>query len=149
VAKPKQTHPDRSSALVFFLLAIAVGIEAFRLNPGKLGSPGPGLTPLLYASVLGMLALILFLRGGRRTPESPAVFRWPSVLSILSVLLVYGLLIEYLGYLVCTFVAMILLFRMGKVRWPGALLSAASATAVIHLLFVRWLAVPLPIGSVF
>lgn len=149
MADSKQTHPDRVSALVCLLLAVAVGVEAYRLNPGRLGSPGPGLTPLLYSLALGMLALILFFRAGRPAPWFPVLLQWRPVLSILAVLMIYGLLIEWLGYLVCTFLVMVLLLRMGKVGWPGALLSAGLATGVIHLLFVRWLAVPLPIGWIF
>jgi len=38
---------------------------------------------------------------------------------------------------------------MAKVGWLGSGLLAGMATLVINLLFVRWLAVPLPIGSIF
>ena len=149
MARTNQTHPDRASALVFLLLAIGVGVGAYHLNPGSLGRPGPGLTPLLYASVLATLALIQIFRAGRQPNEKALVLHWGSVLSILTILLIYGLLIERLGYLACTFIVMIFLFRLGKVGWPGSLLSAALATGIIHLLFVHWLAVPLPLGSIF
>ena len=146
---PKQPNPERSSALLCLGFAVAVGIEAYRLNPGRLGSPGPGLTPLLYASVLAGLSAILFFRASHQREALPIVLKWRSVISILTILLIYGLMIEWLGYLVCTFIVMLLLFRMAKVGWLGSGLLAGMATLVINLLFVRWLAVPLPIGSIF
>jgi putative tricarboxylic transport membrane protein len=149
LTSPKPTNPDRSSALICLGFAIAVGIEAFRLGPGKLGTPGPGLTPLFYASVLAFLSLILFLRSRGASNLPAIVLRWRSILSILAILLVYGLTIELLGYVICTFLVMILLLRRGGVSWIGSFLFSGGATVVVNLLFVRWLAVPLPIGSIF
>ena len=127
-----------------------VGIEAYRLGLGKLGTPGPGLTPLFYASVLAILAVILLLRSlGMPDSRVNIVLRWRSVLPILAILLIYGFTIEWLGYLICTFLVMVLLLRIGGVRWAGSLLFAGVVTLAVNLLFVRWLAVPLPIGSIF
>jgi putative tricarboxylic transport membrane protein len=145
----RQTHLDRSSALVFLILALSVGVEAYRLDPGKLGSPGPGLTPLLYASVLGVLSLILIVRSFRQQLDVHIVLNWRMVLPILSILLIYSLLIERLGYLVCTFLVMVVLFRIGRTGWFGSIIFGIGAIFVIHILFVRWLAVPLPRGFIF
>jgi putative tricarboxylic transport membrane protein len=147
---PRSSNPDRSSGLICLGFAIVVGVEACRLGLGKLGKPGPGLTPLFYASVLAFFAAILLLRS-LGMPESRAkiVLRWRSVLPILAILLIYGLAIEWLGYLICTFLVVVLLLRVGGVRWAGSLLFAGVATLAVNLMFVRWLAVPLPIGSIF
>ena len=146
---PKKINPDRSSAILCFVFAVVVGIEAYRLGPGRLGSPGPGLTPLLYASVLAGLSAILFFRSSPKGETPPVFLKWRPVLSILAILLIYGLMIEWLGYLICTFCVMLLLFRMGKVNWLWSLALAGMATLFINLLFVRWLGVPLPTGSIF
>jgi putative tricarboxylic transport membrane protein len=146
---PKPTNPDRSSALICLGFAIAVGIEAFRLGPGKLGTPGPGLTPLFYASILALLSVILFLRSRNSSDSFVIVLRWRSILSILTILLVYGLTIEKLGYLICTFFVMVALLRVGRAGWVVSLLFAGAATLAVNLLFVQWLAVPLPMGSIF
>ena len=145
----RKANPDRSSALVFLILALTVGMEAYRLGPGRLGSPGAGLTPLLYASILSALSIILFVRSLRQQGAILIVLRWRLILPILASLLTYGLLIERMGYLACTFVVMVSLSRMGKTGWLGSLIFAIGATLVIHILFVRWLAVPLPVGFIF
>jgi hypothetical protein len=58
---PKR-NPERSGAILCFLFAAVVGIEAYRLNPEKLSNPGPGLTPLLFSFILAGLSVILFFR---------------------------------------------------------------------------------------
>jgi putative tricarboxylic transport membrane protein len=145
----KVPSADRASALVFLAFAIAIGIEAYRLGLGTLGNPGPGLTPFSYASVLGLLSMLLYVRSRVASNGSAIIIQWRSVLPILAILLAYGLMIEWLGYILCTFVAMVLLFRTGGVGWIKSVVCAAIATLLVHLLFVRWLAVPLPIGSIF
>ncbi len=145
----KAPNPDRSSALVCLAFAAAVGVEAYRLGLGTLGSPGPGLTPLFYASVLGFLSILLFIRS-RGEPLRPAIaVQWRSVVAILAILLAYALTIEWLGYVTCTFLAMVLLLQVAGVHRIKSLLFAGIATALVHLVFVRWLLVPLPIGSIF
>ncbi|HSQ04999.1 MAG TPA: tripartite tricarboxylate transporter TctB family protein [Burkholderiales bacterium] len=145
----KPAGADRASALVCFGFAIGVGIEACRLGLGTLGSPGAGLTPLLYAGILAVLSLLLFIRSRGPSDEPEIVMRWRAVVPILGILLVYALTIEWLGYITCTFVAMFLLLQLAHVRRVNAVLFAAIATALIHVVFVRWLLVPLPIGSIF
>jgi putative tricarboxylic transport membrane protein len=146
---PKKHNPERSSAILCFVIAVAVGIEAYRLDPGRFGNPGPGLTPLVYAAVLAGLSVILFFHSSTKEETLPVVLKWCHVLSILAILLIYGLMIEWLGYIVCTFIVMLLLFRMGKVTWFGSLFGAGISVLIINLLFVRWLGVPLPTGSIF
>ena len=146
---PQKINPDRASAILCLVFAVVVGIEAYRLGPGRLSSPGPGLTPLLFCIILAGLSAILFSRSSPKGETPPIVIGWRPVLSILAILLVYGLMIERLGYLICTFIVMLLLSRIGKVGWLGSLLMAGLAILAINLLFVRWLLVPLPIGSIF
>lgn len=145
----KRATADRTSALVCLAFAIGVGIEAYRLGIGTLGSPGAGLTPLLYAGILAVLSIVLFVRTKDKSDDPAIVTRWRSVIPILAVLLVYALTIEWLGYIVCTFIAMWLLLQLAGVRRINALVFAVAATALVHLVFVRWLLVPLPIGSIF
>ena len=149
MATTKKRNPERSGAVLCFIFAMVIGIEAYRLGPGRLSSPGPGLTPLLYALILAGLSAILFFRSSPKGEEPLIVLKWRPVLSILAILLIYGLLIERLGYLICTFVVMLLLSRMGKISWLGSLLMAGMAILAINLLFVQWLQVPLPTGSIF
>ncbi len=145
----KPATADRASALVCLVFAAGVGVEAWRLGVGTLGSPGAGLTPLLYACILAVLSIVLFAQSRDRAGDAAIVTRWRSVLPILAVLLAYALTIEWLGYVICTLAAMFLLAQLAGVRRLNSLVFAAIATLAVYLVFVRWLLVPLPVGSIF
>lgn len=143
------TNPDRAIALILFALAVAVGVGAYRLDIGTFVNPGPGLTPLLYACALGGLSILLFIRVQSSADQQDIVVQWRSVASILAILFAYALLIEWLGYIVSTLFVMFMLFQVAGVNRTRSILFAGLATTVVHVVFVRWLLVPLPIGSIF
>jgi hypothetical protein len=62
-------------------------------------------------------------------------------------LVLYWLIVPYVGYTGSTALVAIGLFRaMGGYRWPVAVLLGAVTTGVLHLLFRVWLLQPLPTG---
>lgn len=144
-----RVNPEGASALICLVVAVAFGVEAFRLGLGTSGSPGPGLTPFLYASILAILSACLLVRSRPVTARFEIVLQWRSVVPILAVLLAYAVAIEWLGYVACTFVALFALLQLAGARRVQSLVLSAVATAVVHLVFVKWLLVPLPIGSIF
>jgi hypothetical protein len=63
------------------------------------------------------------------------------------ILAAYAALVPHAGYTGSTALASVALFRvMGGYRWGPALLLAAGATGMLHLLFRVWLRQPLPTG---
>jgi putative tricarboxylic transport membrane protein len=148
MASNKST-PDRASGLLCLGFAVAIGIEAIRIGPGTLGQPGPGLVPLIYACILMLFSVILLLRTFRSGANFSILIDWRSVLPILAVLIFYGVAIEWLGYLICTFVVIAVLLRIAITGWLQTIVFAAAATIAVDLLFVRWLNVALPMGSIF
>ncbi len=141
-------NPEAASALVCLVFAVAFGVEAFRLGLGTLGSPGPVLTPFLYACILGLLSVCLLVRSAGESSRFAFGLQWRSVAPILAILFAYAVAIDWLGYLICTFVALFALLRLAAVRRIHSLVFAGVATGLVHLLFVKWLLVPLPMGSI-
>jgi len=141
--------PDRVSGLLCLGFALAIGIQAIRLDPGTLGKPGPGLAPLIYACILSLFSVILLIRSFLSGANFTVIVEWRSLLTILIILTIYGVAIEWLGYLICTFVVIAALLRTVRSGWLQTIVFAAAATLFVDLLFVRWLMVPLPIGSIF
>ena len=90
---------DRLSGLMLLALAAFVAWQNRAYPLGTLQEPGPGYTPLLIAAFLGLIGVIIVLRGG----SSPGVVEtsWreaPRALVILIACGVAAYALEPLGY---------------------------------------------------
>jgi len=140
---------NRLSGLVVFLLGFAIFWQGRSLSIGTLHAPGPGFFPALIAGVLVLLALILMIGGGKKEGEEDAV-PFSAVLRMLLLfasLVAYFLLLEYLGFVIVSFLLMFFLFFwVGRQRWYLAFSSAFVCIGLAYLLFEVLLKSNLPRG---
>ena len=115
---------------------------------GTLQEPGPGYTPLLIAAFLGLIGVIIVLRGG----SSPGVVEtsWREAPRALVILIACGVAtyaLEPLGYRLT--IAALLLFFLGVLERRKPLVVAAVSIGFSTLSFYLigdLLRVPLPVG---
>lgn len=138
---------ERVSALFWLAVAIFAAVQGLSLKLGSLSRPGPGFFPFWGGVVLGLLSLVLLVRsvrrdraGSRSRPESSK----PAV--VIGALLGYLLLLEPLGFVVVTFLFLLLLFRLERRGWALSAASAAGGAFASHVLFQLWLKTQLPTG---
>lgn len=115
---------------------------------------GAGAFPMFYASVLILLALALLWGSLRRAPQAVAEktdkMAWFRTATGVALMLVYIVLMSYVGYLVTTPLFLICIMVLMGYRRPVLTPSiAALMTGILWLLFVEALQVPLPVGSLF
>jgi putative tricarboxylic transport membrane protein len=128
------------SSLFWLLFSVVFSREAFRLPMGEMRDPGSGFFPLMVAVVTGLLALIAFFNALREPtggPESHALgrFRWWNLFIILAALVAYALTLTTVGFMINTFLFMLLLLKVIEPQtWTKALL-ASSITAVASEFF--------------
>ena len=140
---------ERISGLVVFLLALAIFWQGRGLSFGSLHAPGPGFFPALIAAALVILSLCLMIRGGKSEDEgdtlpAPAVGR---MLLVFVVLVGYFLLLEYLGFVIVSFLLMFFLFLwVGRQKWYWAFSSAVVCIGLAYILFEILLKSNLPRG---
>jgi putative tricarboxylic transport membrane protein len=140
---------ERINGLVVFLLAFLIFWQGRGLSVGSLHAPGPGFFPALIAGVLVVLSLVLMARGGKgEGEEAPvtgsSIFR---MLLVFLALICYFLLLEYLGFVIISFLLMFFLFVwVGRQKWYMALASAVVCIALAFLLFEVLLKSNLPRG---
>lgn len=111
---------------------------------------GPAFFPLVIAIFTTVLAVALLVQALRS--DAPEV-GWPERAVLRTVGLVYGALVAFLllapvlGMLpaAAAFLAFVMIVAL---RQPlaGSLAAVAVTTAFVYLIFVRWLALPLPRG---
>ncbi len=146
-------NKEQSSSLVWLAFAILICTESLRrLSVGTFRDPGAGFLPVVSGIVLGTLALIHFVHSSLRktnaTQESVIVpERWMALLIVYLSLVVYVFLLEPLGFLIATFLLLVILFRMAESRpWIVIIGLGALTSLVTFLIFDVFLKCQLPKG---
>jgi putative tricarboxylic transport membrane protein len=136
---------DRLTGLALLALAIAYGVVASGYQ-AMIGDPlGPAVFPIVLALPLGLLSIYLILRPDRE----PA---WPRRLALLKQILAlvtfvaYVYLLEPLGFVVSTFLAVVALGWLLGARLPQAGAAGVGIAVVLFVLFDTLLGLPLPAG---
>jgi putative tricarboxylic transport membrane protein len=144
---------DRVAGVIFVILGGLALVEGWRLLPLRSrGMPGDDAFPLLLGAVMVVLgALLAFVLKPRK--KGPVL--WPKgkqavvMLEGAGVLIVYWLVLPYLGFAISTFCAGTgLFYTIGNFRWYGCLLFSAILTSAFYGIFVVWLNMPFPIGVI-
>ena len=143
---------DRVSSLAWLSFALYIGIESLRLPLGSWRDPGPGFLPLGAGICLAILSLTAFFQARSRMEEKTpkgwySQEKWKSLLLILAVLLGYALLLDFLGFLISTFLLLVMLFRFVEPQpWVVSIGGSALASIGCYVLFEIWLKTQLPKG---
>jgi len=134
--------------------AALICFESSKLSFGTPGRPGPAFFPLGLGAALFLLSLISLLKtalvqkGMSDSARAPwAGLRWKQVPYTLAALLAYALLLDRLGYLVCTWFLMTYLFwGKGAKRKGIAIIGAMMVSVISYMIFGGMLKVRLPLG---
>lgn len=143
-----------TSGIVIAAFAALVSFEASKLAFGTSRSPGPGFLPLVCGIVLFLLSLLFVLqtilkREGPSSAEgSPwSGVQWQQVPATLAVLLAYAILLQRLGYLICTWILMtFLLWDRAVKRKHYVVIASLAVTVVTYVIFKGLLKIRLPVG---
>lgn len=152
----KYIHAD---GLIWVLMGIGICLGSIKLKLGDFHTPGAGFLPFFSGVLLGIFGLILMLSmllsqereeknevdGKDRTKRHWRSFLNPSLTMV--ILFGYILMLEPLGFLLTTFVCLLLLFKLSEPKKWVTPLALSGATAVLsYLVFSVWLQCQLPKG---
>jgi putative tricarboxylic transport membrane protein len=146
---------EEGSSLVWLGLAVLICIGSLRLSLGSFQNPGPGFFPFIAGLVLGVLAAMVYFQA-RRAASSAKENKGPLwtnpggvkkiVLTTLA-LLAYVVGMEYLGFLISTFIFLAFLLRtIEPQRWGLVILESLLASGISYFVFEIWLQAQLPRG---
>jgi hypothetical protein len=147
---------DLLSSLFWMGFGALFLIGALKQGLIRKGIPGPGFVPFIVAIILISLSLMVFIpalgkrREGSQTTESPKFFpeeeSFKKIFLALIALFVYGVALEYGGYILTTFAFMLFMSRLiERIKWIKVL-AIAFLTAVLSYLLFFALEVQLPEG---
>jgi putative tricarboxylic transport membrane protein len=131
-----------------------MGYRASLLPMGEMRDTGGGFFPLLIAAITGLLAILAFISALKEKPEPRETetgpvqpFRWWNLVIIVAALVAYGLTLEKVGFLVNTFLFMLLLVKVIETQsWTKALIAALITSVVSELFFNVLLSAQIPKG---
>lgn len=142
---------DTISGLFLFLVSVAICAGSLRLDVGTPNAPGSGFFPLVTGLVLAAFSIVILVQA-RKEPDKPVRFWEPGAnrkgiyLSFLFIL-IYALLLEWVGFVVTTIVFFILMSRFvcGH-TWRTAILFSTVTAFTTYVVFAYVLHAPLPTG---
>ena len=145
---------DQWSGLALSVLAAGMIWAALSLPYGNVHNPGPGFFPFWLGMILGGMSIALLVQS-TRGKESERTLRdileedvsWGKVLLVIVSLILYGALMDYLGFLIVTFLLMALLLRFIEPQpWKIVIGWALAGSVGSYLIFEVWMKLRLPKG---
>ena len=139
-------------SFILIIVGVVFIVSSLKLGIGNIGSPGPGFVPLgagglLIILTLGTIVETFFKRERKSRPKILEGSQWWVMLSVPLSLLVYALLLDIMGFIPCTFLILVFLFKIwGRQSWKVVLGASMLITGFTYLLFSYFLKINFPIG---
>ncbi len=137
-----------------FLLVVSAFVmaESIRMGIGSFAIPGAGFLTFGSGFLLAFFSVILIVLDIKKGSSNQMLnvfenVRWKGWLVMLASMVFYLLMLEILGFMLCTFIFMvILLVFVEPLRWTTVLLIATITTLSSYLLFQTVLKTQIPAG---
>ncbi|MEO3795011.1 tripartite tricarboxylate transporter TctB family protein [Nonomuraea sp. B10E15] len=152
--------PDAIAAGALLVLGLLYGVLALDEGLGTLADSGAGFFPFVVALVLVAASGVVLLQSRRRTPsgvtppeddaegQGDGEVRWWRIAGVLAAALLVPAVGDTVGMIVTLAISLVLMAKvMGVSRWSSAVIFGFAFGAATWLIFVRWLSVPLPGGT--
>ena len=139
---------DRWIGFLFALFSLYVCVESVRLGLGTYQEPGAGFVSFCAGMILGVLSLsLIFLALAHRTKNEETWHNPGRILMVFLALLGFALLVEWLGFILTTFLLMWFLLKIVEQRgWGFSIGVALVVTGTSYVVFDVWLMAELPAG---
>ncbi len=139
-------------SVILTLVGVAFCVYSIRLGTGTVNAPGPGFVPFLAGGLLIVLTIVALIetRPEPKVKKWSELFggeRWRVVLGILGSLFLYALVMDFLGFILSTFLILTFLFKISEgQRWKVALEASILTMVFTYFLFEYFLQINFPKG---
>ena len=144
---------DQWSGLFLLLVAALICWGSLKMPYGSLHNPGPGFYPFWLGILLAGMSLGLIVEASLRLTGKEILeivredVRWRNVSLVLIALVLYGAALDYIGFVIGTFVLMVLLLRYVEPQpWKTVIVWALGGTLGAYAIFELWMKLRLPKG---
>jgi hypothetical protein len=144
-----KSERDFWSGLMFVVVGIAFAWGATTYSFGSSARPGPGYFPFglgILLAVLGAMVLFKALTIETEDGEKFGSFAWRPLVVVLGAVALFGFILPRLGLLISLPVLVVLSsWASDEFSWKGAVINAAVLTAMSWVIFVKGLALTIPV----
>jgi len=147
---------NQVSSLFWFWVGLGFTLRGSHYGFGTWQEPGPGLLPVVFGALLGVLSIALFLTSikGSGKSETRTFWEvkgsWRIVSTVFLSLLFYLFFLKLLGFILITFLFIFFLLRfIGKKGWLISISLALIFSFSCYGLFSLLLGTPLPKGQMY
>jgi hypothetical protein len=132
---------DIASGTFWLAISIFALIKAIQLGVGAFSNPGPGFVFFWSGTILGLLSIILVVKGlmGKEKPRKLADsfrgLKWYQPLVVTIALFAYGAFLNVVGFLLATFLMLILFYGLGR---PGLWTTVGCALVTVLVTYVTF-----------
>jgi hypothetical protein len=143
---------EQRSSVFWIAVGLAIALYSKKYGLGTLSSPGPGFVPFLSGLAIALLALVVFFqqrhsKGKESLKDLWVQRKWPTVLLVMGVLVLYTIFLRSLGFLLTTFLLLAFLYRaMEPLSWGKVFFGAITGALGSYAIFQLWLQAQLPEG---
>ena len=146
------TKHDKISSLFWFLFGSFILLySVHHLDLGSLKEPGPGFFLVISGAGVCLTSIMIFTRAAlSKEKEVFKIFSgiiWFKPALILVIIFSYIYFFEKLGFLLDTFLLMVLLFKCVEPQsWRIAILYSFLTVLITWLIFGYWFEIQFPVG---
>lgn len=148
---------EMSEGIFWVVIGGMICILAFQYGLGSFRAPAPGFVAFLTGILIGGVGAVMILskrfsmgrvKGATRgAGQGISVVPWSRLAYTMMFLIAYAILMDPLGYIVSTFLAMFgLFFDWEKKNWFWSAFFSITVSLVSYLVFEVWLHCQLPRG---
>jgi len=144
---------DLISSLFWLVIGVGVSYGGYDLELGTLHDPGSGFMFFWVGLLMMGLSLGIFIQALRKEGMAGELktlwsgVQWKKVIYVLVALVLYAFAFQFLGFIVCTILLLIFLFKVVEPqRWSVAIFGAVLSALTTYLVFKIWLGTQLPQG---
>jgi hypothetical protein len=148
-----KSERDFWSGLMFIVVGIAFAWGATTYSFGTSARPGPGYFPFglgILLAVLGAMVLFKSLTVETEDGEKVGAFAWKPLFVVLASVALFGFILPRLGMLISLPLLVLLSsWASDEFSWKGSLVTAAILTVMSWVIFVKGLALTIPVLPTF
>jgi putative tricarboxylic transport membrane protein len=142
---------DVLSSLVCTGIGITFLVSSLKYGDLRSGIPNAGFFPFLGGLILTLLSLIMLISTIKKKEANEKVNIFPEkrylkkILILLGSLFAYGMVLEYLGFLISTVFFMLIILRFVELlNWRTIIITSLIISSFSYILFQILLKVQLP-----